>query len=193
MSHEPIHHEVILKDGRRCIVRTTVVDDAETMHALVDAVLAAGVGTVALPGEASPVERVREKIERMVDAEEGCMVVAEVDGVLVGEGSLGRVKPLPLRHNATLGIGVHPDAQGIGVGRAIMDVLLTFARATASMPGVTPIERIDLGVLAENTRALRLYESMGFEREGLRRGYKREADGTLRDDVMMALWVERGT
>ncbi|MEN1976410.1 ribosomal protein S18-alanine N-acetyltransferase [Cellulomonas olei] len=61
-------------------------------------------------------------------------------------------------------IGTRPDAQGRGVGRALLDALL--GRARELRAGDVLLE-----VRVDNEPALRLYERAGFERFGRRRGY----------------------
>lgn len=58
-------------------------------------------------------------------------------------------------------IGVHPAAQGRGIGRLLLRDLL---REAAS-------RTVFLEVRTDNTAAIALYESEGFERVGLRRRY----------------------
>lgn len=58
-------------------------------------------------------------------------------------------------------VAVHPDAQGRGIGRALFADLL--AHATG--------DTVLLEVRTDNTPAIALYESTGFTRIGLRRGY----------------------
>jgi RimJ/RimL family protein N-acetyltransferase len=48
------------------------------------------------------------------------------------------------------------------------------------------MERIELEVFASNTRAIALYERVGFVREGLKRRV-RKIDGRYDDDVLMAV------
>lgn len=60
-------------------------------------------------------------------------------------------------------IGVHPDSRGSGLGRALLQELLAVA-------GERPVL---LEVRTDNDPALRLYESVGFRRIGLRRKYYR--------------------
>lgn len=61
-------------------------------------------------------------------------------------------------------IGTRPDAQGRGVGRALLDALLGRARELRAAD-------VLLEVRVDNEPALRLYERAGFERFGRRRGY----------------------
>jgi ribosomal-protein-alanine N-acetyltransferase len=60
-------------------------------------------------------------------------------------------------------IGVHPDSQGRGLGRALLADLLRQAGD----------RRVLLEVRTDNEPAIRLYESVGFVRIGLRRKYYR--------------------
>lgn len=60
-------------------------------------------------------------------------------------------------------IGVHPDVQGKGLGRALLNELLTVAGD----------RRVLLEVRTDNLPAIALYESVGFSRIGLRRNYYR--------------------
>jgi len=69
------------------------------------------------------------------------------------------------RHAMMLGISVHPETQGRGVGSALMDAL------TRQADDWLGILRIELTVFVDNERAIRLYERFGFEHEGRLRGF----------------------
>jgi putative acetyltransferase len=91
-----------------------------------------------------------------------------------------------LRHVGVLGIGVHPAAQGLGVGRQLMEHLLAWVRAHRD-PGGQRVLRVELQVRADNPRAIALYRSLGFEHEGTRRAFIHADDGRLVDDLLMGL------
>jgi putative acetyltransferase len=83
-----------------------------------------------------------------------------------------------LRHSAGLGIMVHKDYQGQGVGTALMKAALDMA------DNWLMLVRVELGVYPDNERAIRLYQKMGFEVEGT----KRKAairNGTYVDELVM--------
>lgn len=69
------------------------------------------------------------------------------------------------RHAMNLGIAVHPDGQGQGVGHALVGALCDWADQWGQ------VLRIELTVFVDNARAIRLYERHGFVREGRHRGY----------------------
>jgi putative acetyltransferase len=69
------------------------------------------------------------------------------------------------RHVMSLGIAVHPQAQGQGVGRALMRSLCEWADQWGQ------VLRIELTVFVDNERAIRLYEQQGFVKEGRMTGF----------------------
>ncbi|MEK8052201.1 GNAT family N-acetyltransferase [Ideonella sp. DXS22W] len=83
------------------------------------------------------------------------------------------------RHVMMLGISVAPEAQGQGVGRALMQALVDYADRWAQ------VLRLELQVYADNHRAIALYESMGFRHEGRHVGYALR-DGQYVDSLSMA-------
>jgi len=93
-------------------------------------------------------------------------LVAERDGEVVGSAGLHPAgAALRRRHCALLGISVAREAQGQGVGAALMAALCDFADHWGQ------VLRIELSVFVDNTRAIRLYERFGFVHEGTHRGY----------------------
>ena len=108
-------------------------------------------------------------------------LVAEVGDAVAGYVMLG--PPLPLDSNRHVveirGLAVDPAHQGHGIGRLLVDA----AVHTASARGA---RRLTLRVLAPNASARALYESCGFEVEGILRE-EFLLDGRYVDDVLMAL------
>ena len=109
------------------------------------------------------------------------MVVAEIDGRLIGYGKIRHPTPLPASEHVweVFGLAVDPQFEGRGAGRALMEALIDEARARGG-------EKMTLRVFAPNERAQRLYESLGFEREGLLKREFRIGDGEYVDDILMA-------
>jgi putative acetyltransferase len=104
--------------------------------------------------------------------------VAVLDGQIVGLAGM-HVGKGRRRHSASLGMSVHDQFQGRGIGRKLLAALLDVAD---NYLGLT---RVELEVLPDNAPAIHLYESMGFEHEGC----KRKAilrGGKLWDGLMMA-------
>jgi RimJ/RimL family protein N-acetyltransferase len=89
------------------------------------------------------------------------VAVGEVAGHAVGDCVIGRVGPTAeseQAHLGTLGILVHRDHRGHGLGRAMMARALNEARGK--------FEMVQLTVFVVNTRARRLYQEFGFRTVG---------------------------
>jgi L-phenylalanine/L-methionine N-acetyltransferase len=107
-------------------------------------------------------------------------LVAEVDGEVVASAGLHPVGvALRRRHAMSLGMSVAVPWQGRGVGSALMAALCNYAD---NWLGVL---RIELGVYADNGRAVALYRKFGFELEGRQRAFALR-NGTYVDSLMMA-------
>ncbi|HEH9413755.1 GNAT family N-acetyltransferase [Aeromonas salmonicida] len=103
--------------------------------------------------------------QRRLESSDVVALVAEVDGLLVGQISL-HMEPNPRRkHVAGIGMGVRDDWAGKGVGSALMAAALDLADNWLNL------RRIELTVYRDNAAALALYRKFGFEQEGLARGY----------------------
>lgn len=97
---------------------------------------------------------------------------------VVAEDAQGLLGYIGLRAVAPDGdvqtIAVAPRAQGQGVGRELLDLLLAEAAGRHC-------SQVFLEVRADNTTAIALYQRRGFEPTGLRRGYY----GPGQDAVLM--------
>lgn len=107
-------------------------------------------------------------------------LLAERDGRAVGSGGLHPAgTQLRRRHCAVLGLSVLPEAQGRGVGTALMQAMCDWADHWGQLL------RIELHVYADNERAIRLYKRFGFVHEGTHRGFALR-DGRYVDSLSMA-------
>ena len=118
--------------------------------------------------------------EQTAPGKQDVHLVALVDGKLVGSAGLHPVSTaLRRRHVMALGICVAVEAQGRGVGQALMKALLDYADNWGQ------VLRTELTVYADNERAIRLYQRHGFELEGRMRAYALRA-GQYVDTLAMA-------
>jgi RimJ/RimL family protein N-acetyltransferase len=88
------------------------------------------------------------------------MLAGRVDGQIVSTCTLMRPKRPRVRHIGEFGISVARSHWGLGVGRAMCLAMLDVARQV----GVT---KVNLQVREDNATAIRLYERVGFRREGV--------------------------
>jgi putative acetyltransferase len=118
-------------------------------------------GTLQLPFRS--IEERRERLaQRSPDAH---LLVAEFDGRVVGIAGL-HVEATPRRrHCGSIGMAVHDDFQGRGVGSALMAALIDLADNWLGL------HRIELTVYVDNAPAIHLYEKSGFVIEGTGRDF----------------------
>lgn len=156
------------------ITRPARVEDDATLLAIDDATWTSAVSPAPAPeGRTTFFER------QMVEG----VLVAELDGVVSGYVSTYQNIPLPSHAHvlAVNGLAVAPEAQGRGVGRALVEAVL----AAAKQRGLV---KVTLRVLGHNTGARRLYERCGFVTEGVLKG-EFVLDGQPIDDVLMAYYL----
>lgn len=154
-----LHDEVFEKEPQMQItIRHAEPADAPALRDLY-AMPNAQAGTLQLPYPTLGVWQKRLESGSVV------ALVAEVDGLLVGQLSL-HMEPNPRRkHVACIGMGVRDDWAGKGVGSALLGAALVMADNWLNL------QRVELTVYTDNQGALALYRKFGFVEEGLARGY----------------------
>src|SRR3989442_6572169 len=118
---------------------------------------------------------------RLAETSEGSYILVAVAGDrVVGMLGLDTFPNKPRRrHVGTIGISVHDEWQGKGIGTALMRAGLDLADNWLNL------RRLELEVYADNEAAIRLYEGFGFELEGTVRQHA-FCDGHYVDSQMMA-------
>jgi L-phenylalanine/L-methionine N-acetyltransferase len=106
-------------------------------------------------------------------------LVAEIDGRVVGQLGLHLEAAARRRHVGGIGMAVHDDFQGRGVGGAMMAAALDLADNWLNL------HRLELEVYTDNPAAIRLYEKFGFAIEGTLRHFAFR-DGEYVDAYEMA-------
>ena len=126
-------------------------------------------------------ERWRKRLEGNEEPGNTDLVLAAVEGdQLLGFAGLHAAgQQLRRRHVMSLGITVSREAQGRGVGSALMEALTHYADRWGH------VLRIELSVFTDNHRAIRLYRRFGFEEEGVKRAFALR-DGAYADTLDMA-------
>lgn len=127
--------------------------------------------------EAPPLERLRTFVLDMI--ENGSQFVALDGGKVVGWCDIRRFDRETSSHRAVLGMGIIDGYREQGLGLRLITTTLDAARNMG-------LHRVELDVHADNIRAARLYEKVGFEREGVARDAVL-IDGHYIDLIKMAI------
>lgn len=165
------------------VVRPADPSDAEQLARLADAVSSEPEGwLISIAGEWRSASDERRYLKALRRYQHAAVFVAERDdGVIVGRLSVGRDPHPSSAHVADVGLMVAKSMRRQGVGRALLEAAVGWARSVG-------IRKLELHVFPWNEAAIALYESFGFEREGFRKRHYLRADGYA-DAILMALEV----
>ena len=171
---------ILLKDGRKALLRSPELSDAAELAAMIRQIA----------GETDFILRTREEstetpeqeaafIDSMRQSQTAALLVCQVDGAIAGDCHIQFNRRLKNKHRASLGVGILQKYWNLGIGSAMLRELI---RLASERPGVTQLE---LQYIDGNSRALALYEKMGFRAVCRLPGAIRFPNGELRDEITM--------
>lgn len=164
-------------------IRRAVPADAQALVALAEQVGAEDGRWILGSGPWRSVPDERRYLKTVQKHPDAAVFIAEDDDRrIVARLSLSRDPHPASRHVADLGLMVASDSRRRGIGTALLDQAVTWARGVG-------IRKIELHVFPWNEPAIALYEAYGFEREGLRRRHYVRDDEEV-DAILMAYFVE---
>ena len=162
-------------------IRQTNITDHEAVRELYKTVARISGGIARKESENSD-EYIQNFMQKSL--KNGVELVAEDNGKIVGEVHSYSFGIDCFKH--TLGdttICIHPDYQGIGLGKKLFSALLEFVAIQRK-----DILRVELHARSTNKAAIAMYQKIGFEIEGQAKGRVLEPDGSIVADVPMA-WL----
>jgi RimJ/RimL family protein N-acetyltransferase len=111
------------------------------------------------------------------------LLVAELEGQIIGVLDFKTKKRKRLSHTGEFGISVRPGFQDQNIGQKMLAHFIDWAKENPR------IEKVDLCVFGSNKRAIHVYEKLGFTFEGRQKKAVRLSDGLYEDLIYMALEV----
>lgn len=151
------YKEIRLKDGRTLILRNGTEQDGEAVLEAFNAAHAETDFLLTYPDENSfTAEQEAEFLKGKTESANEIEILALIDGAVVGSaGNEAIGNRYKVRHRADFGISVLKKYWGLGVGRALTEACIECAEKAG-------YAQLELTVVAENERAIGLYESVGF-------------------------------
>ncbi|MEK2690605.1 GNAT family N-acetyltransferase [Bdellovibrio sp. GT3] len=125
------------------------------------------------------VEEEQAWIQKHNDDLRGLVIIAEYENKTIGILNFNGGKSAKTKHRGSLGISLHSDMRGEGLGYLIFQKLLSEVR---KIEGLTQME---LSLFSENHSAYQLYKKVGFQECGRRPRAYRQPDGTFCDEIIM--------
>ena len=175
---------VTLRDGRRVVLRSPEVTDAQ---AAVDYLRQVNGETHFLTRYPEEVTVTMEEeavfLQRQLDHPVSFQIAAFDGDRVAAMCGVNQVSDrAKTRHRSTLGITVRQEFWGCGLGTQMIEQCITAARRAG-------FEQMELGVYSDNDRARHLYEKLGFQQTGSLPRAFRLKDGTYRDEILMTLFL----
>ena len=173
-----------LKSGKELLLRRPKEEDAEAMIEYLNIV--GGESDNLLFGKNEfrlTVEQEREHIKSVNINDNALMLLGIIDNQIVSVSQVSAPNRKRIAHNSELAISVKKEYWSMGIGTAVMEVLINFAKNHET------IKTISLGVKASNKKAQHLYEKLGFEKVGVHRNFF-NIDGNYDDEILMDLYIK---
>lgn len=180
----PAPRDLVLPDGRTVTLRVAVPDDAPALIACLKQVGSESTYVTFGPegfGLEEPEQRA--SLASLLTQDNALALVAVDDDRIVGSLTFIGGTRRRIRHTGEVGVGVLLAYAGRGIGRAMLEMLITWAAGS----GI--IRKLDLKVRADNLNAIRLYGKLGWKLEG-RVTRDLNVDGVLHDALYMGRWVD---
>lgn len=175
---------LVLRDGRRVRIRRAQPDDAAAVLAYLHKVGGETVNLTFGPeGPGISLEEEREYLTRVAASDNSLAILAVVGDEIVGGLTFDGGRRPRLRHAGEFGISILQAYAGQGLGKALLEYMISWAE----QGGV--VRKINLKVRVDNLAAIRLYERLGWAREGLT---TRDTliDGEFNDCLLMGREVD---
>ena len=152
---------IILKDGKTCVLRNGTEQDGQALLDIYNLTHAQTDYLLSYPDESTLTsEQEAQFLKEKSESENEIEILAVIDGIVVGSAGLGCVgKHEKVKHRAEFGISVDKAYWGLGIGRALLEACIECVRDAG-------FAQLELEVVAENEKALALYESVGLEEYG---------------------------
>lgn len=171
---------ITLSNGSRGLIRSAAAGDAAAVCAHLTAVSSETPYILQTAEETDVGRRVQARYLRRRAASPGRIsLCAFVEGNLAGMATVSPYGELyRTAHRGTMSISVRKAYWGLGLGSALMEELVAFARHCG-------YAQLELSVDAQNGRAIRLYEKFGFTVCGRVPAALRQEGERYNDELLM--------
>lgn len=166
------------KDGREVVLRTLRCEDLDDLLRMINSLVEerANIAVDKKFSRGEEIDWLSRALSRQ-ERDEVFYLVAEVDGRAVANSELNQRLSAYDKHVGIIGIAIEDGFRDLGIGTEMMRALVGQAKSI-------DLRVITLGVFANTTRAIHLYEKVGFVQTGTipNRFFK---EGKYVDEIIM--------
>lgn len=174
------YEKTLLKNGQECLLINATKEYAKECLELFIETHQESEFLLSYPDEISfGIDEERMYLESLENSEKEINILAIYDGKIVGSSGINPIgNTFKIKHRANFGISILEKYQGLGLGRALTLACIKCAKDAG-------YEQIELDVVKDNVKAIKLYESVGFKEFGRNpKGFK-FIDGTYHELILM--------
>lgn len=154
---------ITLKNGMELVIRNANIEDAKGLVEYLEKIAAESDFLTFGEGELDvSVEDEASFINSYIDVDNKLFLVGEINGKIIANLNFDSVDRPRIKHVGEFGVTVLKDYWGLGVGREMISYLIQWAKRNRI------IKKINLRVREDHKGGIKLYESLGFYKEGLR-------------------------
>ena len=178
MKYGPV--KVRDKQGREVLLRNAEIQDAADLISYLKITTGETPYLIREPEEVTlTLEQEQDFIQRNIASEKELLLIATIDGKHIGNCSLTSIGNFKrYAHRCDVAIALYQKYCGTGIGKIMLETVLKIAKQQG-------YEQAELEVIADNKKAIALYEALGFVKYGQFPNNMKYADGTYAD----ALWM----
>ena len=129
-------------------------------------------------------EATRKILATSQEAEDQLCLLARLDDTIIGLINVRTQSPYRISHTGDIFMALRKDYWGYGIGRILLEEVITWAQEMGHL------KRLELTFLVRYERAVRLYQSCGFDIEGIKKRGARTDEGEWLDLYYMGRLIE---
>lgn len=173
-----------LKNGKHVTIRQASVLDAEILLQTIKTYIPESNYIPKLEEEIKlTVSQTEDWIRKFLSQDNSLMLVAEYENTIIANIDLTGNQRKIMHHTAVIGMGMPKQWRNTGLGTALISAVIDWAKENPIL------EMIWLQVYLQNELGIGLYKKMGFEENGVIKGFFKR-DNIYYDNLNMTLEVK---
>lgn len=178
--------QFLLANGQHLRIREVKTDDAAALLEMFRKAVCETDFLMTTPAEAHnlTIEQERDFITGYLRNHNQLFLIGDVEGQMAGTLSVTQAKLKKQQHAGEFGIVILQKYWNMGIARRMINTMMQWATTH-------PVIRyIHLKVMANNEKAIRLYQQFGFKEEGRKPKAVCQSPDNFQDIILMGKWIK---
>ena len=175
--------EYILKNNCLLTISQANIEDAAEIRSVVKEYVEESEFIPYTPDEFNPTLQDEQKWIQSFDTPNSLLLLAMVNGKIIGNISVNGMTRKMMSHTACIGIGMLKQYRGLGIGSILFDYVLKWAKENPL------IEILWLETYSTNNAGISLYKKYGFTEIGRHPDFVKLAKDQYVDNIIMTLKI----